>query len=154
MQNIKQLLVKLEGLRTTAYQDSGGLWTIGVGHLLTHDELASGKLALSSGIIGWKHGITEGEALELLEMDLGRVMLHIEPLITTLLTSNQLSAILLFVFNIGLSAFRTSTLLKDINEGNLQDVPLQLMRWTHVGNREVPGLITRRKAEIEVWNAA
>ena len=34
MDSIKQMIIKHEGLRTKPYQDSLGLWTVGVGHLI------------------------------------------------------------------------------------------------------------------------
>jgi len=38
--NIEELLIKHEGLRTTAYTDSLGVWTVGVGHNLQAKPLS------------------------------------------------------------------------------------------------------------------
>jgi lysozyme len=43
---LRDQLVKHEGLKQSAYQDSLGYWTIGVGHLI--DERKGGKLSIDS----------------------------------------------------------------------------------------------------------
>lgn len=152
MQDIRDLLIKFEGLVCEAYQDIVGLWTIGIGHLLTREEHESGKLHLPSGTIGWKQGITKSEALELLDVDCGRVRQSIEPMIKQELLPNQWNALVSFVFNIGIGAFRDSTLLRKLNSGQLSTIPEQMLRWTKAGNLTVPGLVARREAEIKLWN--
>ncbi len=45
------------------------------------------------------------------------------------LTDNQRFALISFVFNEGEPKFRTSTLLRLLNEGDYASVPAQLRRW-------------------------
>ena len=47
------LLKEWEGIRLKKYKDVAGKWTIGVGHLLTKEELIGGK---------FDNGITSSEA--------------------------------------------------------------------------------------------
>ncbi|MBB6187961.1 hypothetical protein [Rhodanobacter sp. MP7CTX1] len=60
------------------------------------------------------------------------------------------------VFNEGELAFLTSTLLRLLNAGDYASVPTQLMRWTKetINGRLVDstGLLSRRKAEVNLWN--
>ena len=59
-----------------------------------------------------------------------------------------------FVFNIGPTAFRKSTLLRLLNEGKPEEVPAQLKRWNKAGGKTVQGLINRREAESGLWETA
>lgn len=63
------------------------------------------------------------------------------------LNQNQFDALTSFVYNCGPSALENSTLLKALNKGKYEQVPAQLLRWTHAGGKEYAGLVTRRKAE-------
>ena len=50
-----------------------------------------------------------------------------------------------FTFNIGINAFRGSTLLRVLNQGHNAEVPAQMMRWT------MGGLDSRRRDEVRLW---
>ena len=52
------------------YQDAAGLPTIGVGHLLTKDELASGKILILGEAIKYHDGLTNLQIDRLLTHDL------------------------------------------------------------------------------------
>jgi lysozyme len=67
-------------------------------------------------------------------------------------TDGQKAAIVDFAYNVGINAFKTSTLRKRILSGNFDDVENQLMRWTKGGGKTLPGLVKRRKAEWLVFN--
>ena len=47
----------------------------------------------------------------------------------------------------GAGNLKESTLLKRLNEGEFDDVPAQILRWTKSGGKELPGLVRRREAE-------
>ncbi|HAO23447.1 MAG TPA: lysozyme, partial [Desulfobacteraceae bacterium] len=53
----------------------------------------------------------------------------------------------------GVEAFKSSTLLKLLNQKKYQEVPNQLRRWVHSGGAEVGGLKNRREKEIKLWLA-
>jgi GH24 family phage-related lysozyme (muramidase) len=46
----------------------------------------------------------------------------------------------------------SSTLLRDINDGELSDVPAQFYRWVHINGVVDQGLVNRRAAEVAIWN--
>jgi lysozyme len=71
----------------------------------------------------------------------------IERLVSVPLNQNQFDALVSFVYNCGVGALQNSTLLKLLNQGKYEQVPAQLMRWTHAGGVQYPGLVTRRRAE-------
>lgn len=139
-----------EGLRTTAYQDAAGLWTIGYGHLLTRDELHSGLLFYDGQSVPWRQGITIAQAQELLHHDLLAAETAVNT-VTVPLSQNQFDSLVSFTFNVGTKAFTTSTLYKSLNAGQYTAVPIQLQLWDHVAGKVNAGLLGRRNQEIAQW---
>lgn len=149
----KTKLVELEGLCYEVYKDSAGLPTIGIGHLLTKSELLSGKLHIGEACVDYRHGITADQAAQLADIDLSPCIETIQKSVTVPLKPNQFDAICLFVYNVGVSAFEHSTLLKVLNSGKFEQVPAQLKRWIYADGKKVQGLINRRNAEIDLFLA-
>jgi lysozyme len=121
-----------EGLRLTAYQDQGGVFTIGYGNT----EHATPGLA-----------ITEGQAEEWLLDDLASAEGDVAQYAPPSLTDNQFSALVSFTFNLGGPALRT------LLSHGVDEIPSQLLRWDRIGEREIPGLLARRQREAALWNA-
>lgn len=148
-------LVKWEGIEQHVYADVAGYATVGIGHLLTRSERSSGKIHLESGtVIDIRDkAITEAEAYALLKDDLPTYEKCVDNNTTASLTQNQFDALTMFTFNVGVGAFKSSTLRKKLNAGLYKEVPTQLRRWNRSGGRVIQGLINRREAEIELWNS-
>ena len=129
-----------EGLRLAAYRDGAGVWTIGYGSTSNVRE----------GMV-----ITQAEADKRLRDDLAEAEYAVSRLVKVELTDNQFGALVSFVFNVGVAAFGSSTLLKLLNQGDYASVPGQLARWNKitVGGRKVAdkGLSNRRAAEAGLW---
>ena len=151
--NGRTLLTAWEGLRLYPYRDSAGLLTIGVGHLLTKSEQTSGKIFINGEPIKYKHGLTKEQVDALLEHDLISVECLVENIVKVDLNQNQFDALVSFTFNVGNNAFRYSTLLKKLNEGQYDKVPEQLMRWDMAGGNIIHGLKIRRENEVKLWNS-
>ena len=132
----------VEGERLVAYRDTNGTWTIGVGH--TGAELHAGLT------------ITKETSRLLLAHDAAAADDALRKLVKVKLSDSQRFALISFVFNEGETKFRTSTLLRLLNEGDYASVPAQLRRWnkeTVNGELRVnAGLVNRREAEIKLWN--
>jgi len=65
---------------------------------------------------------------------------------------NQFDAVLSFVYNLGITNFKKSTLLKRINNNpNDHDIPYQFSRWNKAGGKVLLGLTRRRKEEAELY---
>lgn len=142
------LLKEREGVVLKMYRDSAGLPSIGVGHLLTRDELRSGKLWDGTK---WSGGIAEEKAEELLRRDLAFAEQAVEDFVKVRLTENQHDTLVSFVFNVGGTAFRNSTLLKVLNRGEYDLVPGQLKRWKYSAGKVDEILVNRREDEIQQW---
>ncbi|RDL51790.1 Lysozyme RrrD [Ensifer sp. M14] len=133
------LVKQWEGLKTKAYQDVAGVWTIGYGHTST-----AGAPVVKPGMV-----ITEASAEEILRADLAVFEERVSRLVKVPLNDNQHAALVSFDFNTG--ALGKSTLLKKLNAGNYDAVPAELMKWVHAGGKRVKGLVNRRSAEAGLW---
>jgi hypothetical protein len=68
------------------------------------------------------------------------------------LTQSEFDALVSFAFNVGLTAFRTSTLLKLLNDNSDRSVvATQFLRWNKAGDKVLEGLTKRRNAEKELF---
>lgn len=67
--------------------------------------------------------------------------------VTIPLEQHEFDALVSFVFNVGESAFRNSTLLKCLNNQDIDQVGSELKRWIHAGQAIIEGLRNRRNAE-------
>lgn len=65
-------LAEWEGSRARAYRDAGGKLTIGVGHLLTRSELASGKILIQGQAAPYAPGLSDRQILDLTVSGSGR----------------------------------------------------------------------------------
>lgn len=129
------IIKEFEGLRLEAYQDTGGVWTIGYGHTKT----------AKPGMI-----VTEEEAERLLKIDLAEAEEGVRRAIKVPITEDQFSALASFVFNIGIGQFTRSTLRKKINNNDVT-ASQEFDRWIYDNGRILNGLIRRRKAERSLY---
>ena len=113
-QNGIDLIKQFEGLRLEAYQCAAGVWTIGWGH--TNGVKKGDKITLA-------------QAEDFLRSDLEKFENAINNLVKTELNQNQFDALVSFVFNIGINAFKQSTMLKFINNGHFPLAAGQFDRW-------------------------
>lgn len=147
-------LVDLEGDRGVMYHDQVGLPTIGVGHRLTVSELHSGKIVLGALAFPWGEGLAPLAVEALLAHDTTAVAAGVSEGVTVPLTQSQFDALVSFAFNVGLPAFRHSTLLKRLNAGDAAAVPAELRRWVYAKGQRLPVLARRREDEIHLWEGA
>tara|TARA_R100000544_G_scaffold26832_1_gene13818 strand:+ start:1407 stop:1850 length:444 start_codon:yes stop_codon:yes gene_type:complete len=126
------LLKKFEGCELEAYQDSVGVWTIGYGHT---KEIEKGMK------------INKEEAEAMLECELDEYEGYINKLVTAPLEQCQFDALVCWVYNLGPTNLRESTLLKLLNAGDYHTTPNQIKRWNKAGGETLQGLVRRREAE-------
>lgn len=153
----RQMLTDLEGFKTRMYHDSAGLPTIGVGHLITQQELAQGYILnrRTGQQINWRGEISQGDVDAILEQDLSEYEEAVNRLVAADLAQHQFDALVSFCFNVGETRFGKSTLLRLVNAGNFAAVADQFRVWTKVtvnGKKvQVRGLLNRRNKEIAMW---
>lgn len=146
-----EVLRHLEGAAQRAYVCPAGLMTIGVGHVLTKDELYSGKIFIDGDEVKWRDGLTDKQVDGLLRQDLYFYQKCVAAYVTVPLSSYQFDALVSFCFNVGMGAFRGSTLLKMLNRGEYAAVPAQLKRWNKCNGKTLNGLTRRREIEAGMW---
>jgi len=127
-----------EGESLTAYKDSGGIWTIGIGH--TGSEVVEGML------------ITERKSREYAIRDMTLTAKSLGRRIHQPVSEKQYIALLSLAFNVGVSSVSGSNLVKQLNNGNEWGAAAEFTNgWNTVkvnGVRKiVPGLTARRKRE-------
>ena len=128
-----ELIKKFEGCELEAYQCAAGVWTIGYGH--TKDVQEGDK---------W----TEEKAEFMLWRELeDEYEEYVNNLVTVPLNQCQFDALVSWVYNLGPSNLKKSTLLKKLNAGEYNEVPAQIKRWNKVGGKVLPGLTRRREEE-------
>jgi|SRR5271167_1787917 len=133
----QKLTEQFEGDKLTAYQDSGGVWTIGYGHT---EGVTQGATCTQAQADAW-----------LLE-DIQWAGSVVQGAVTVALTQGEFNALVDFVFNVGSADFQSSTLLRDLNAGDFGLAALQFDRWDMAGGAVVAGLLRRREAEQGEFN--
>jgi lysozyme len=134
-----QFTTDCEGLRLEAYQDTGGVWTIGVGH--TGPEVVKG--------LKW----TVEQAKEWLAKDMWEAEYEVINKVIVPLTQGQFDALCDFVFNDGDNRFETSTLLKKLNTGDYAGAANEFKRWVYDNGKIQPGLVKRAMGRKELFNS-
>jgi lysozyme len=123
-----------EGLRLKAYQDSGGVWTIGYGH--TGPEVVEGLV------------ITEDQAKQLLLKDVDWAVDFVNLVVSRAINQNEFDALVDFTFNCGVDRFKKSSLLADVNANQMTNADAQFQLYVHDAHGNVePGLVRRRHDE-------
>ena len=131
-----QLVEHFEGCELQAYQDSGGVWTIGYGHTQNVHQ-------------GMKITLQEAELYAQRDLEIAET--YVNALVNVPLTQEEFDALVDFVFNLGPESFKKSTMLELLNRGEYQLAAAQFDLWDHCGGKILAGLLQRRKAEAELF---
>jgi len=130
----------------------------GIDHVKRYEGLRlKTYVGLDNPTIGYGHTgyateysqITEEMADDLLHKDLAHAQKHVRLLVSVPVTQKQFDALVSFVYNVGIGAFKRSTLLKKLNKGNYAQAATELMRWVHVKGVVIQGLVKRRQSEYD-----
>ena len=131
------------GLYLKAYQDSGKVWTIGFGSTYDFDK----QRKVQEGDV-----ITAEQAQRWLEITTSKDAAEIKNLVKVPLNNNEFNALVSFVYNVGINAFKASLLLRLLNSGTDKKlVANQFDRWVYDNGVKVKGLISRRIAEKKLF---
>ena len=141
-----------EGSRDRAYYCPANVLTIGVGHALTRSELASGDIIIKGIKCPYNLGLNNQQINDLLKRDVRHAKRAINSNVRATLEQHQYDALASFIFNIGVSAFKSSTLLKRINDkADNAEIIRQFKRWKWSGGEILTGLLYRREAEAQLF---
>lgn len=134
------LTKSFEGCRLKAYQDQGGVWTIGYGHT---QYVNAGQTCSQELADAW------------LQTDLMSSANGVAIMVKVPLTQGQFDALVDFCFNLGRDPLRTSTLLRKLNSGDYGGAAEEFLKWDKVRINGVltpaKGLTRRRAAEKSLF---
>lgn len=132
-------LVQDEANVPTVYLDPVGIPTVCVGHTATVTRKDIGKTFSST------------ECQELLRQDTRLAQAAIRQHVKVPVTQGQYDALVSFTFNVGVSNFKSSTLLRKINAGQCRAAGQEFARWNKAKGRVLRGLTLRRAREAARW---
>tara|TARA_R100000995_G_C3450602_1_gene107961 strand:- start:86 stop:541 length:456 start_codon:yes stop_codon:yes gene_type:complete len=126
------LIKSFEGCELESYRCSANVPTIGFGH----------TAGVSDG-----DTCTQEEAETMLAEDLQEFEDYVKKYVESDLEQNEFDALVAWTYNLGPNNLAESTMLKELNAGNFEEVPRQMKRWNRAGGEVLDGLIRRREAE-------
>jgi len=137
-ENGYKALHEREGLRLKPYKDTQGIPTIAMGNTYYIDGR---KVTMND------KPLTLQQANELAKITADKFALEVDKLVKSKVNQNQFNALVSLTYNIGITGFKNSTVLRkvniDPNDGKIQDA---FMMWTK--NKELYG---RRASEIKQY---
>lgn len=128
-----------EGLRTQAYRDSIGVWTIGVGH-----TAAAGPPKPAAGMT-----ITRQQALDILAADLPKYEAPVNQRLPNV-PQHVFDAAVSFCINVGPGNFKSASWPAKYLRGDMASAETALKQWDKAGGRVIAGLTTRRAEEADM----
>ena len=136
------LLSQLEGLELQSYKCTAGVWTIGLGNTFYED----GRKVKKNEVI------TKEQAYSLFYLIADKFEKAINENVKVVINQNQFNALFCLIYNIGITAFKNSTLLKFVNlNPNDGNIAKQFLRWNKIAGKESKGLTNRRIKESSLY---
>ena len=137
MKILLALIRRFEGCKLVAYLCPAGVWTLGWG--ATGPGIAKGAT--------W----SQEQADARLELDaMAYYMATIKASPGLALYPEIAQAIADFVYNLGITRYKSSTLKKRIDAEDWDGACDEIVRWVFGGGRKLPGLVLRRQAEAAI----
>lgn len=126
------LIKKYEGFSARPYKCPAGVLTIGYGRTINVKP----------------YDITTEEAETIwLDKYVKTIADQILAIVKVKLSNNQICALIDFVYNLGIGNFKSSTLLRKINQGDFSAAANEFLKWNKAGGIVLKGLENRRIAE-------
>lgn len=129
-----ELIGNAEGCQLNPYRCPAGLITNGVGNTI---NVPNKTISYEQVAADWVANIQTAEQCLFKSTDAE-------------LSQGQIDAFTSFIFNVGCGAFERSTMRKYLHRGKVIKACHELPRWIYSGRRMLPGLITRRKKELNL----
>ena len=125
------------GYRSKAYRCSAGVLTCGYGH-------TKGVTARTT--------CNKNKALAWLRADLEPIERFLSAIPEVCKSQGRFDACADFCFNLGVNAFKGSTLLKQIQKkSSVSIIQAEFLKWIYAGGKPLEGLKNRRRWEAQRW---
>lgn len=131
----RDVLVAREALRTKAYQDSRGTWTIGVGH-----TSMAGPPQVTPDLV-----LSREDCLTLFSKDLLKYETPVNQAVKVALDDHEFDALVSMCYNIGPAWFlgaRQGTFMKLLNKGDKKGCAAAMLAYS-----KPPEILSRRRGE-------
>ena len=130
-------LKQFEGYRAKAYRCPAGVWTCGYGH--------------TKGVTA-RTVCDKAKALAWLKSDLEPIENFLSAVPEVAKTQGRFDACADFCFNLGMGAFKVSTLFKLIQKkASVTAIQAEFLKWIYAGGKPLEGLKNRRRWEAQRW---
>lgn len=126
------LIKKYEGFSARPYKCPAGVLTIGYGRTI---DVRPYEITTEEAETIWLDKYVKTIADQILAV------------VNVDLSNNQICALIDFVYNLGIGNFKSSTMLRRINQGDFSAAANELLRWNKAGGIVLKGLENRRIAE-------
>lgn len=141
--NCIELITRFEGMILKPYLCPANVPTIGIGSTYYED---GSKVSMSD------KPITTERAKQLLKNTLLSYEDGVNSNVKTHINQNQFDALVSFCYNVGIANFKSSTLLRYVNNNpDNPKIAIEFSRWNKGGGKILKGLVNRRKAEAELY---
>ena len=117
------------------------LYSIGYGHQIQPNEAYLLTSTISDDVV-----------LQLFEKDVNSLINQINKVVKVPLDKNQQLALLSLIYNIGINAFKDSSLLVELNKGNYTGAELKFADWKFSEGKVLNGLVNRRARERQLFS--
>lgn len=132
-----ELIRQFEGLKLEAYLDTAGVCTIGYGTTVYPNGIP----------VQINDHCSVEQAKGYMLHDVSRFEKAVTSAVNVPLTQHQFDALVSLTYNIGVTAFHHSTLLKRLNQGDYLAASQQFDVWVKAGGETLQGLVNRRLIE-------
>ena len=136
------LIQQFEGFSAKPYLCPAGVPTIGYGATYYPD---------GRRVTMQDRPVTVAQATDMLRSMLTSYEAGVNRYVQVPLTQGQFDALVSFAYNLGLSALKSSTLLRLLNLRDYAGAAAQFLRWNRAGGKVLPGLTRRREAERKLF---
>lgn len=133
---LRDFVAAWESLRTHAYQDVAGVWTIGYGRT---QDVQPGDTC------------TQDQAAEWLDETLTDFGKQLQRYMTREPSQQQYDALLSLAYNCGIEAIGDSGVMARFNAHLDQECADRMLMWNRSGGREWHGLTKRRRGERRIY---
>lgn len=137
-----KVVEEFEGFSPAPYRCPAGVWTIGFG---------STRDAQGHPVCATTPHIDVEAARSLVERDLQAALMVVQGSLSEPLEAPQEAALVDFVYNLGSGNFKSSTLLRKLNAGDLEGAAAEFDKWDRANGQVLAGLLRRREAERKLF---
>ena len=143
------MILAFEGAVLHVYHDVAAIETVCVGHVVRPEDR-----------VWLKDGVTRAECESVLRRDMSRFEEALNRLVKVKLSQPMVNALCSLIFNIGVAAFESSSVLRLLNQGDYSGAADAFLLWKHAKVKQKDGtfqkkpvLLGRREAEAKLFRS-